>query len=263
METARFRGRVALVTGGASGIGEAMSRLVVREGGSVVLADLQQDLGTALAQELGPEATLVPTDVSEESDVQGAVAAALDAYGRLDVVCNNAGLPGPDPQVVNIDVDDYRRMLDILLLGVILGTKHGARAMIAGGHPGAIVNTASTAAQRGGLGPHIYTTAKHAVVGFTRSSASELGAHGIRVNAVAPSGIPTPMAARFRFGDASRLDDMAASIAERSPLPWGSSPDDVAEAIAWLASDSSRYITGEVIVVDAGLINAPARTPKG
>ena len=263
MVAARFDGRVALVTGGASGIGEAIVRLVVGEGGAAVIADLQVDLGHYLVEVLGDRVVFVRTDVSQEQDVASAVAAAVDTFGGLDVVCNNAGLPGPDPSILDVEVSQFHALVDVLLLGVLLGTKHGARAMVASGRGGAIVNTASTAALSGGQGPHLYTTAKHAVVGLTRSSASELGRYGIRVNAVAPSGIPTPMAATFKYGDPGRVSEVASSIAERSPLPRGSSAQDVAEAVAYLASDASGYITGQVLSVDAGKIHAPPRTPAG
>jgi NAD(P)-dependent dehydrogenase (short-subunit alcohol dehydrogenase family) len=261
--TGRFDGQVVVVTGGASGIGEAIVRLVVREGGAAVIADLQVDLGVALATELGDQALFARTDVSAESDVAAAIATAVDTFGRLDVVCNNAGMPGPDPSIVDVTVEQFQHVIGVLLLGVVFGTKHGARAMVAGGHRGAIVNTASTAALRGGEGPHLYTAAKHAVIGLTRSTAAELGRFGIRVNAVAPSGIPTPMAAAFKFGDKARVAEVAASIAERSPLARGSTPQDVAEAVAYLSTDASGYVTGQTISVDAGLITAPPRTPAG
>jgi NAD(P)-dependent dehydrogenase (short-subunit alcohol dehydrogenase family) len=261
--TGRFDDHVVVVTGGASGIGEAIVRLVVDEGGAAIIADLQEDMGVALAAELGDQAMFVRTDVSAEGDVAAAVARAVERFGRLDVVCNNAGMPGPDPSIVDVTVEQFQHVIGVLLLGVVLGTKHGARAMIASGHGGAIVNTASTAALRGGEGPHLYTMAKHAVIGLTRSSASELGRFGIRVNAVAPSGIPTPMAASFKFGDKARVADVAASIAERSPLVRGSTAHDVAEAVAYLATEASGYVTGQTLSVDAGLITAPPRTPAG
>ncbi len=264
MADSRFRDRVAVVTGGASGIGEAVARRVVAEGGAAVIADLQDGLGATLAATLGPRAASCHCDVTQEDDLRAAVELAGARFGRLDVMCNNAGLPGPDPSILDVSVEQYRSLLDVLVLGVVLGTKHAARAMVAAGRGGAIVNTTSVAGLRGGEGPHLYTTAKHAVVGLTRSTASELGRFGIRVNAVAPAGIPTPMAAAFRFGDAARVADVAASIAARSPIAGrGSSPDDVAEAVAYLASDASGYVTGQVLVVDAGKTFAPPREPSG
>ena len=259
----RFAGKVVIVTGGASGIGEAIARRVVGEGGAVVIADLQAELGTALESDLGAKASFVSTDVSVEEQVARAVETAIDRFGRLDVMCNNAGMPGPDPSIVDVEVGQYRFVLDVLLLGVVLGTKHAARAMIAQGDGGSIVNTASTAALRGGEGPHLYTAAKHAVIGLTRSTAAELGRFGIRVNAVAPSGIPTPMAAAFKYGDASRVAEVAASIAERSPLTRGSSADDIAQAVAYLATEASGYVTGQTLAVDAGKVDAPSRIPTG
>ena len=257
----RFRGKTAVVTGGASGIGESIVRLLVEEEASVVVVDLQAELGQALADHLGDSVRFVRADVANESDVAAAIAAAVEAFGRLDVMCNNAGIVGPDPSIVDVTVDDYQRTLGVLLLGVILGTKHAARAMIRLGAGGAIVNTASIASVQGGLGPHLYTTAKHAVVGLTRSTASELVSHDIRVNCVAPGGIATPMGAQHVLGDASRVDELASSIAARSPLSRGSTPMDIAEAVAFLASDAAGYICGQTLVVDAGRTSAPPRTP--
>jgi NAD(P)-dependent dehydrogenase (short-subunit alcohol dehydrogenase family) len=257
----RFRGKTAVVTGGASGIGESIVRLLVEEEAAVVIADLQQELGHALADDLGDAVRFVSTDVANETDVAAAVGRAVDEFGRLDVMCNNAGIVGPDPSIVDVTIDDYQRTLGVLVLGVILGTKHSARAMIRQGRGGAIVNTASIASVRGGLGPHLYTTAKHAVVGLTRSTASELVSHDIRVNCVAPGGIATPMGAQHVFGDAGRVDELAASIASRSPLSRGSTPTDIAEAVAFLASDAAGYICGQTLVVDAGRTIAPPRTP--
>ena len=176
----RFRGKTAVVTGGASGIGESIVRLLVEEEASVVVADLQAELGQALAADLGDSVRFVRADVANESDVAAAIEAAVEAFGRLDVMCNNAGIVGPDPSIVDVTVDDYQRTLGVLLLGVILGTKHAARAMIRQDAGGAIVNTASIASVQGGLGPHLYTTAKHAVVGLTRSTASS----GMRERAI-------------------------------------------------------------------------------
>src|SRR6476646_5557135 len=129
----RFNGKTAVVTGGASGIGESIVRLLVQEEATVVIADLRDDLGQALADELGDAARFVATDVADESEVAAAVAEAVDTFGRLDVMCNNAGIVGPDRSITDLTVDDYRQALDVLLLGVLLGTKHAARVMIGQG----------------------------------------------------------------------------------------------------------------------------------
>ena len=264
MTRSRLIDRVGVVTGGASGIGEATVRMLVAGGGAAVIADVQDERGQALASELGEQVAFCHCDVAQEGDVARTVELARSRFGHLDLMCNNAGMPGPDPSILDVTVDQYRWVFDVLVLGVVLGTKHAARVMIAGGGGGAIVNITSVAGLRGGEGPHLYTTAKHGVIGLTRSAASELGRRGIRVNAIAPAGIPTPMAAAFRFGDAERVEDVAASIASRSPIAGrGSTADDIAEAVAYLATDASGYVTGEVLVVDAGKTFAPPRVPAG
>jgi NAD(P)-dependent dehydrogenase (short-subunit alcohol dehydrogenase family) len=259
----RFADKVVAVTGGASGIGEALSRLIVTEGGHVVIIDLQADRGERLAAELGDDALFTRADVGSDEAMGAAIDAGVDRFGRLDVMCNNAGLVGIDKSIVDLTVADYEATLSVLLLGVLLGTKHAARVMIEQGNGGSIVNTSSIAGVQGGLGPHLYTTAKHAVVGLTRSTASELVRHRIRVNCVAPGGVPTPMAAAMVTGDPDKTDVIAARIAERSPLGRSSSPNDIAEAIAWFASDASGWVTGQTLVVDAGGLMAPPRTPAG
>ena len=257
----RYDGKVALVTGGASGIGEAIVRLVVREGGSVVIADRQAELGQALAHALGAAAVFAAADVSDEADVAAAVDLAVARYGRLDLMCNNAGFAGPDLPIAETPLREYDRVMAALLRGVFAGIKHAARVMIPAGRGGAIVNTSSVAGVQGGLGCHIYTTAKHGVIGLTRSAASELGRYGIRVNCVAPGGVPTPMGALFVTGDASRVDVVAERQAERSPLGRAATPDDIAEAVAYLGSDGGSFVNGQTLVVDAGALTSPPRVP--
>lgn len=259
--TGRFEGRVAVVTGGASGIGDALVRLLVRDGGRVVVVDRQAERAVALAAELGDAAVAVTADVGVEADVARAVDTAVERFGRLDIMCNNAGFAGPDRPIAESDLDEYDAVMAVLLRGVFAGIKHAARVMIAQGEGGAIVNTSSIAGVRGGLGCHVYTTAKHGVIGLTRSAASELGRHRIRVNCVAPGGVPTPMGALFVTGDPTMTDYVAARQAERSPLGRAATPGDIAEAIAYLASDAGSFVHGQTLVVDAGSIIAPPRTP--
>jgi NAD(P)-dependent dehydrogenase (short-subunit alcohol dehydrogenase family) len=259
----RFDGVTALVTGGASGIGEAISRLVVAEGGTVVIADVQDEAGELLAKELGDAAAFHHTDVTVEDDLRAAVDTAVKLFGGLGVLCNNAGLVGADRPIEDTTVEDYDLVMNVLVRGSVLGTKHGARAMIAGGRGGSIVNTSSVAGITGGLGPHLYTVAKHAIIGLTRTTATQLAAHGIRVNAVAPGGIPTPMAARMITGDPANVAAVSERIAAKSPLGRSSTPLDVAEAVAYLSSPAGSYVTGQTLVIDAGAtIGAPnRRTP--
>lgn len=252
----RLDEQVVVVTGGASGIGEATARAIVQQGGSVVIADLQRDRGAALAEELGPAALFQHTDVTLEADIAAAVAAAQHAFGRLTGMVNNAGIVGAVGSIMDTSAQAYDRTMTILARAVFLGIKHAARAMKEGG--GAIVSLSSTAGIIGGQGPHVYTMAKHAVVGLTRSAASELARYGIRVNAVAPGGTLTPMIHALADGDPERA---AAVIAEGSPLGFTCMPQDIANAIVFLLSGEARYVTGHTLAVDAGITTAGSVPP--
>lgn len=249
----RFEGRTAVVTGGASGLGEAMVRLFVAEGGQVVVADVQEARGIALADELGDAAVFTATDVTDEAAVAAAVDLAVNHFGALHAMCNNAGIVGVVGPIAETPMDLYDRTMAILLRGVFVGTKHAARAMIAQGTGGAVVNIASTAGLLGGQGPHVYSAAKAGVIGLTRSAASELGRYGIRVNAIAPGGIPTPLTAAVTTGNVADLEATTRAIGSRSPLGRAPTPFDVAEAVLFLASDGGSYVSGQTLAVDAGV----------
>lgn len=252
----RFEHGVVVVTGGASGIGEATVRALVREGGKVVIADLQADRGEALAAELGDAARFWRTDVTREEDIEAAVAMAVTEFGSLTGMVNNAGIVGSIGSIMDASAEDYDRTMAILSRAVFLGMKHAARAMRESG--GAIVSLASTAGILGGQGPHVYTMAKHGVIGITRSAASELAQYGIRVNAVAPGGTVTPMT--DALGD-NNPETTAAFIAESSPLGIACMPEDIAAAILYLLSNEARYVSGHTLTVDAGLTTAGAVAP--
>ena len=248
-------GKVAVVTGAASGIGAATARLFAERGSRVVLADLQEEPGKRLAEEIGDGARFVRTDVTRESDVARAVDTAVEEFGALDVMINNAGIVGAVGSIAETDVEAWDATLNVLLRGAFLGMKHAARVMLPR-KTGVILSLSSTAGVSGGLGPHAYTAAKHAVIGLTRSAASELSGSGIRVNAVAPGNTVTAMTSAVIAGDPGAEEATEAAIRKISPLGIAGLPDDIAHALLYLASDEARYVTGHTLVVDAGQTTA-------
>jgi len=261
----RLEGLTAVITGGASGIGAGTARRFVEEGALVVIADLQEDEGQALADELGERAVFIRTDVTSEADIAAAVDLAVSEFGRLDVMFNNAGIVGAIGPIAETPVEAWDNTVSILLRGVFLGTKHAARVMAPQGS-GVIISTSSTAGVLGGLGPHAYTAAKHGVIGLTKSVANELAPLGIRVNAIAPGNTVTAMTAAVSTGDHEDIDGTTDRIAEMSPLGYAGFPEDIAAAAVYLASDEGRYVSGHTLVVDAGQTGAgmkPNRMHRG
>jgi NAD(P)-dependent dehydrogenase (short-subunit alcohol dehydrogenase family) len=248
----RLQGKVAVVTGGANGIGEAIVRRFVEEGARVIIADLQVVPGNALAAELGAEhARFVETNVTIEDHIAAAVDLAVSTFGSLDIMCNNAGIVGAIGPIAATPASAWHTSVAILLNGVFYGMKHAARVMTPQ-KSGVIISTSSTAGIQGGLGPHAYTACKHAVIGLTKSCAAELGQHGIRVNAVAPGSVVTAMTAAVTTGDHTDFESAAKSMASRSPLGIAGSALDIANAFLYLASDEARNTSGHCLVVDAG-----------
>ena len=247
----RLEGQVAVVTGAASGIGAAIVERFVAEGARCVLVDIQDEPGREAADRLGDSASYIHGDVSVEGDVAAALDAATARYGRLDCVVNNAGILGAVGPIAEVDGAAWRRSIAVLLDSVFYGTKHAARVMIEHGTGGAIVNIASTAGVRAGLGPHVYTAAKHGVVGLTQSVAPELGRHGIRVNAIAPGGTVTSLTAYVTTGDAADLDEASKRVGRGATIGRPAVPLDIANAALFLASAEAGYISGAVLVVDA------------
>lgn len=247
----RLASKVVVVTGAAGGIGEGIARRFVAEGAACVLADVRDGPGEALAGDLGNAAVFVHADVSDEAHVAAAIDLAVARFGRLDCMVNNAGILGVVGPIVDTPADGWHRTMGVLLDSVFFGIKHAARVMIAQGDGGSIVNTASTAGVRAGLGPHVYTAAKHAVVGLTQSTATELGHHRIRVNAVAPGATVSGMTAYVVTGDPGALDEAGATMAIGAPLGRPGYPLDVANAALYLASDEASWTSGAVLVVDA------------
>lgn len=251
----RVEGKVAVITGGASGIGEATVRRFCEEGARVVIADIQEDRGKALAEELGQVARFARVDVTQEDEIAAAIAIAVQDFGRLDVMYNNAGVVGALGSLLETSAEQWRKTIDILLNGVFLGIKQAALVMVPQGS-GVILSTASTAGIVGGLGPHAYTAAKHGVVGLTKSAASELSSKHVRVNAIAPGPMATPMIAAVSSrvpGSLSDMDVVQEALRVDSPLGVAGQPRDIANAALFLASDESGQITGHTLVVDAGV----------
>ena len=247
--------RVAIVTGGAGGIGLAIARAIVAGGGSVVVGDLHEERGRAAADELGAggRVRFVSVDVAEESDVEALVTAAVDTFGHVDAMFNNAGVGGALGPIVEQTVEAWDATFAINVRSVFLGTKHAARRMIEQGTGGAIVNTASIAGLSGGGGPQAYSAAKAAVIGFTRATASELAEHRNRVNAVCPGAIYTDLLHR------GRPEQTDVWREELQPWPDRGEPEMIADVAVWLAGDEARFVTGEAVTADGGLMAAAPR----
>jgi NAD(P)-dependent dehydrogenase (short-subunit alcohol dehydrogenase family) len=251
--TGRVSGKVAVITGAASGLGEATARLMHAEGATVLLTDIQDDRGQRLAGELGDRCRYQHCDVTAELDVANAVDTTVREFGRLDCMFNNAGIVGAHGGIDEIPLEEYEFTIAVLLRSVFLGMKHAARVMKQQ-HSGVILSTTSIGGLQGGLGPHIYGAAKGAVIALTKNVAAELGAWSIRVNAIAPGKILTPMNAANIVGDPDAMDEAREAFQTRTPLRGRIGiADDIAHAALWLASDDAGFVSGQTLVVDGGL----------
>jgi NAD(P)-dependent dehydrogenase (short-subunit alcohol dehydrogenase family) len=246
---ARFEGKVAFITGGASGLGEAAARRFSGEGAKVVIADINEESANRVARDC-KDGFAVRIDTADAQSVQSAVSAAVGHYGRIDVVFNNAGITGPQQILHEMDVDNWERVRAVNGDGVFYVMKYAIEAMLKTGG-GSIVNTSSTAGLTGQLNISNYTFAKAGIVGLTRSAAVEYADKNIRVNAIAPTVVWTPLVEDFA-NSAPDPAAMRAMMEQYNPMPGIVQPEDVAAAVAFLASDDARWITGHTLPIDGG-----------
>ncbi len=251
----RLEGKVAVITGGASGMGRSTAMRFLDEGAHVVVGDLNESNGKDLLIEAEQDGTgdrlrFIPTDVSLESDVEAMIALATEDFGRLDIVFNNAGLGGAFGAITEVTVEDWDRTFAVMCRGPFLGIKHGARVLKAQGEGGVIINTASVAGLSGGAGPQAYSSAKAGVINLTRAASIELAKWRIRVNAICPGAINTPLLHR---GSEQAFGDMLDSA---QPWPDHGRGEHIAGAALFLSTDDSVFVTGQTLVVDGGLTAA-------
>ena len=243
----RFTGKVAFVTGAASGIGRATAVAFATEGARVAILDRNEDAlrATAVAiRNAGGEVLVIACDVSRPEQVEAAIARTVETFGRLDVAFNNAGVENKAARVAEIELDEWDRILDINLRGTFVCMKHELAQMVRQGG-GVVVNSSSGAGIRGVAGGAAYAASKHAIIGLTKSAALDYARLNIRVNAVLPGNVETPMMDRFTGGDIQKAIDL-------EPVGRLGKPEEIAEAVLWMSADLGAFVTGASISVDGG-----------
>lgn len=254
--SALLAGKVAAITGAASGIGRATAELLIEHGARVVVADIDEAKGRAVCDTLGANTSFVATDVTSDADMAGLVEHAVDRFGALDVMVNNAGAVGEPSGLLDLDPDGFTATMDLLARSALLGHKHAGRHMKDHGG-GSIVSVSSIAGLRGGFAAPSYDAAKAAVLQVARSATFELAEFGVRSNVVVPGMTRTPIMARGTKLDPARYDEFVEALREPfaafHPLRRGGDPRDIANAILFFASDMSAFVTGQTLVVDGGL----------
>jgi NAD(P)-dependent dehydrogenase (short-subunit alcohol dehydrogenase family) len=246
-----LKGKVAIVTGASSGIGKAIAQLYAREGAAVVLSDLNKEAGEIVAEEIrkaGGEAMFVAADVADPADCERTVKAALEKYDRLDCACNNAGISGEQKPTADISIEGWHKVIAINLSGVFFGMKYQIPAMLKSGG-GSIVNVASILGQVGFANSSGYVAAKHGVVGLSKNAALEYAPKNVRVNAVGPGFIHTPLIKDLE--EDRRVNEMLVSL---HPMGRLGMPEEVAELVLWLSSPKSSFVTGAYYAVDGGYL---------
>jgi NAD(P)-dependent dehydrogenase (short-subunit alcohol dehydrogenase family) len=260
---AKLEGKVAVITGAADGIGEASARLFIEEGARVVMADIDDERGRAIAKELGKKAVYTHADVTCEADIKAAIDLAVRDFGRLDCLYNNAGGAGIFAPIQDIPVEAFDKTIALLLRAAFIGIKYAAPVMKPQGS-GSIISTASTSGFRTGDSDHSYAAAKAGIIQLTRMAAMELGESNIRVNCISPGYVVTgafqKAAGLSRETYAKRLDAVKAHFATLQSIRRPGMPEDIARAALWLASDDSAFVNGANLVVDGGLSNGKTWT---
>lgn len=251
----RLNGKTAIITGGASGIGEATVKLFVAEGAKVIIADIADELGNKVANECGSNAIFKHTDITQESDFQGVIDYVVKEFGKLDCIFNNAGIGGHIGYIFKIEEVDFDIDVSILFKGAFLGTKQAARVMREQGF-GSIINMASIAGVLPGWGAIIYSACKAAVISLTGNVAQQLGPFGIRANCICPGVIPTPLFPNALGLPSEQhqevLDKLKEIFKGTQAIPRSGMAEDVAKAALWLASDDASFISGVALRVDGG-----------
>jgi NAD(P)-dependent dehydrogenase (short-subunit alcohol dehydrogenase family) len=256
----QLEGKVAVITGGTSGIGAGTAEVFVANGAKVVIAGRRQDRGEKLAGKLGDAASFIRTDVSSEADVKAMIDHAVDRFGRLDCLMNNAGRSSQVTPIDEVDLEQFDAVIAVHLRAILAGMKYAARVMAVQAS-GSIINVASVNGIRAGLGGHYYSAAKAASIHLTRCAAMELGEKGIRVNSLSPGMIATGAFAKYMGMQSDEADDhpeyaeaaIGSVVTRWQPLQYVGRVDDIAQAALFLASDASRFVTGHNLVVDGGI----------
>jgi NAD(P)-dependent dehydrogenase (short-subunit alcohol dehydrogenase family) len=250
----RFKDKVVLITGGATGIGLATAKRFSHEGAKVVIASRNESTGqdaVKTIKDAGGEATFIQTDVTQEDQVEALIQKTVSSYGRLDAAFNNSGTEGKVAYLADDKLENYAHIFDVNVKGVWLCMKHELKHMQQNGG-GSIVNTASIAGLIGFPGLGLYAASKHAVLGLTKSAALENASLGIRVNAVSPAVIETDMADRFLGGQPGELEETIAGVTAMHPIGRFGKAEEVAAAVTWLCSEDASYVLGQSLTVDGG-----------